>query len=202
MPCSAVRQAAGPPIPWRLDFTKARSQSGADPLLRAIGKRAKTVVDATAGWATDALHLARSGYHVVALEQHHAVAALLLQAHAECAEQALRSRLEIVHGDSVAYLRALQSQSRPERPDVVYLDPMYPPAANSAAAKKPLVLLRALVGAAPAADCMPLFEQAMQCAQQRVVVKRRRRAPPLHAGKVGETHGKLVRFDIYKPYAK
>ncbi|MGI9311841.1 MAG: class I SAM-dependent methyltransferase, partial [bacterium] len=56
--------------------------------------------------------------------------------------------------------------------------------------------------AGAADDSLPLFEQAMSRAIMRVVVKRPHRAPPLAPGKVGETIGKLVRFDIYKPLAK
>ena len=56
--------------------------------------------------------------------------------------------------------------------------------------------------AGPADDCAPLFAQAMSRATQRVVVKRPRRAQPLQPGRVGETGGKLVRFDIYQPPTK
>lgn len=178
----------------RLDFTKARKNHGPDPLLKAIGKHAKTVVDATAGWATDASHLARSGYHVIAIEKNQQVADMLVNALADCNEEWV-SRLEIIHADSVEYLPTITPC-----PDVIYLDPMYPPNRKTAAAKKPLTLLRMLVG--PPGDSGPLFEQAMSHAKQRVVVKRPHRAPPLQPGKVGETEGKLVRFDIYKPHTK
>ena len=185
--CNALPNAS-----LRIDFARVRANAGADPLLKAIGSRARTVVDATAGWATDAVHLARRGMDVTAVERNPIAAALLAHAHATCRDPELKARLTIIHDDSIAYLRALTTQ-----PDVVYLDPMYPPQSKSAATKKPMALLRMLAGAAD--HSVPLFEQAMCRALLRVVVKRPRRAPPIQPGRVGETVGKLVRFDIYQP---
>ena len=179
----------------RINFDRARENAGADPLQKAIGKRAKTVLDATAGWCNDAAHLARCGFTVAAVERNAIVAAMLNDAHAACKNRALKRNLCIVHADSVAYLRA---QKTP--PDVVYIDPMYPPQSKSAAAKKPLALLRMLVE--PADDNAELFAAAMRIATQRVVIKRPPKAPPMQPGKVGSVEGKLVRFDIYKPVSK
>lgn len=174
---------------------KVRRNYGTDPLRRAIGTRAKTIIDATAGWATDAAHLARVGYHVIAIEKNPMLCAVLQCAHADCDDATLKARLTILHGNSIEYLQHLTT-----RPDVIYLDPMYPPKSKSAAAKKQIAVLRKLVGATD--DSKELFVHAMACARQRVVIKRARRAKPLYAGVVGETNGKLVRFDIYQPYTK
>jgi len=171
--------------------------AAADPLRKAVGGAA-TVIDATAGWGADAARMAGWGCRVTAVEKHPAVAALLLHAHAECPDADVRARMTVVHADSVEYLRAAAAADAPE---VVYLDPMYPPPAKSAAAKKPLTMLRLLAG--PPGDHRPLFEAALACARRRVVVKRPHRAPPLddRRRRVGEITGKLVRFDIYKPAA-
>lgn len=173
----------------------ARASNAADPLRKAIGGAA-TVIDATAGWGQDAARLASWGCCVTAVEKHPLVAAALRHAHAKCGDAKLRARLTIVHADSVEFLRAIAAA---DAPDVVYLDPMYPPPAKSAAAKKPLTMLRRIVGRP--GDCAELFESAMNCASRRVVVKRPPRAPPLAAGRVGAVAGKLARFDIYKPAA-
>ncbi|MDD9856522.1 MAG: class I SAM-dependent methyltransferase [Gammaproteobacteria bacterium] len=193
---AALRCAALPcHAPYQVSLNRARAGPGAaDPLRKAIGARAATVIDATAGWGTDAARLAGWGYRVTAVEKHPLVAALLLHAHAQCRDADLRARLKVVHGDSAAYLGAVACA-----PDVVYLDPMYPPNPKSAAAKKPLALLRRLAG--PPGDNRALFEAALACARRRVVVKRPHRAPPLDDRRVGEIAGKLVRFDIYKPAA-
>ena len=185
--------------PFQIDFARVRKNgpgkaAGPDPLLRAIGAQAKTVVDVTAGWASDAVHLARCGLTVIAVEKNHLVVAMLMYAYGACLDEQLKTRLEIVHADGAEYLRTMTNS-----PDVVYLDPMYPPKSKSAAVKKPLAILQMLVG--PAGNAAVLFEQAMSQARRRVVVKRPHHAPPIYPGKVGETRGKLVRFDIYKPAA-
>ncbi len=194
----------GDAAPWRVDLDAARvaggraggrGAGGADPLLRAL-RGAATVVDATAGWGADAAHLARAGCRVTAVEKNPLAATMLLHALQRCSDAVVRARLTVVRGDSVVYLRDLAAACAPP-PDAVYLDPMYPRSAKSAAAKKPAALLRKITGATP--DSAALFAQAMAVAAHRVVVKRPRRAPPLAPGKVGETCGKLVRFDIYHP---
>jgi len=192
--CAALPRHA----PYQVSLDRDRAGPGAaDPLRKAIGappSDAATVIDATAGWGGDAARLAGWGYRVTAVEKHPLVAALLLYAHAQCRDADLRARLTIVHGDSAAYLGTVACA-----PHVVYLDPMYPLSPKSAAAKKPLALLRRLAG--PPGDNRALLEAALACARRRVVVKRPHRAPPLDDRRVGEVAGKLVRFDIYKPAA-
>ena len=190
--CAALPDYA----PHHVCFNRGPAAAGGgDPLRRAIGGAA-TVIDATAGWGMDAARLASWGCRVTAVEKHPGVAALLQHAHAQCRETDVRARLTVVHADSVAFLRDLAAA---DAPDVVYLDPMYPPNPKSAAAKKPLTMLRLLAG--PPGDNRALFDAAIASARRRVVVKRPHRAPPLAPHKTGETTGKLARFDIYKPSA-
>lgn len=68
-----------------LDFTPAArrrylAHAGRDPLIRALGRRGRRVVDATAGLGGDCVHLAWIGERVVAIERHPVVAALLADA--------------------------------------------------------------------------------------------------------------------------
>jgi len=84
-------------------------------------------------------------------------------------------------------------------PDVVYLDPMFPGAKDrTAAAKKPLRVLRALVGEDP--DQEELWYWAMRVARRRVVVKRPARAAALGGAEGKPTmniEGKGFRLDVY-----
>jgi len=199
--------------PHYVGFTRARRSSRADPLRRALGG-ARTVIDATAGWGVDAARMAIWGHRVTAVEQHPLIAALLQHAHAQCDDADLRARLTVIHADSVDYLRAIADASVAATvatgatvdestvmaaPDAIYLDPMYPSPVKSAAAKKPLTILRRLAGRP--GDAQELFNAAITRARGRVVIKRPPRAAPLMPGKVGQTTGKLARFDIYKPAA-
>ena len=97
----------------------------------------------------------------------------------------------MVPGDAISELNALQA-----KPDVVYLDPMYPPRRKkSALAKKEMQVLRTLVGDDP--DAKQLFEVARKIATERVVVKRPVYAEPIVAKPSMSYESKLVRFDVY-----
>ena len=189
--------------PFRLDFNRARPSKGKDPLLRAIGTNTRSVIDATAGWCTDAVHLARHGLQVLAMEQNHLVVALTTHAVEQIDAPDLSARLTLMAGNSIELLERLA-----QSPDVIYLDPMYPARHKKSATRKRLTLLRDIVGTQNNEQTLneqalfdrALFDCAMAWAKQRVVVKRPHYAAPLAAGKVGETRSKLVRFDIYKPH--
>jgi len=84
----------------------------------------------------------------------------------------------------------------PQRPDAVYLDPMFPPKRKkSAAVNKEMRLLRELVG--DDLDAPDLLEVARGVARERVVVKRPDHAPPLAPYPSMSFLGKLVRYDVY-----
>lgn len=175
---------------------KGRNLSRRQPLARAVGVRTRTVVDATAGMGQDAFRLAGMGYTVVAVEQCPLVAALLRDGLSRANDdhalhKILGGRLRIVTGD----VRKVLPVTRP-RPDAIYMDPMFPPKRkHSALAKKPLRILRDLVGDND--DTMELLSVCLRYAKQRVVVKRPHYAPPLPANPSTSYEGKLVRYDVY-----
>ncbi len=105
----------------------------------------------------------------------------------------LRDRLTLLHASSLAALATLQP-----KPDVVYLDPMYPHRQKSAMVKKEMRVFQTLVGADDDAD--GLLEPARRLAKKRIVVKRPDYAPPL-AGIATQSavETKSHRFDIYPP---
>ncbi|WP_428944776.1 16S rRNA (guanine(1516)-N(2))-methyltransferase RsmJ [Pantoea sp. FN060301] len=156
------------------------------------------VVDATAGLGRDAFVLASLGCRVQMFERHPVVAALLedgLQRGYQSAEIGgwLRERLTLIHASSLEALSGLG-----EKPDVVYLDPMYPHRQKSALVKKEMRVFQTLVGADDDAD--GLLEPARWLAKKRIVVKRPAYAPPL-AGVATQSAvvTKSHRFDIYPP---
>jgi 16S rRNA (guanine1516-N2)-methyltransferase len=171
-----------------------RNLSRRQPLARAFGRKVHTIVDATAGYGHDAVLLALMGFHVTAIERSGVIAALArdgLRRFEESSGMALGDRLRLLTGDARAVLRAL-----PQRPDAVYLDPMFPPKRRkSAAASKEMCLLRALVG--DDADAAELLEVARSVARERVVVKRPHGAAPLAPQPHMRFPGKLVRYDVY-----
>ena len=132
------------------------------------------VVDATAGLGRDAFVLASVGCRVRMLERNPVVAALLE-----------------IHASSLTALTDITP-----RPQVVYLDPMFPHKQKSALVKKEMRVFQSLVG--PDLDADGLLEPARLLATKRVVVKRPDYAPPLaNVATPNAVVTKGHRFDIY-----
>ena len=108
------------------------------------------------------------------------------------------NRMHLVQADAIAWLAQCPAN---EKPDVVYLDPMYPHRSKSALVKKEMRFLRALVG--DDEDAQQLLKAALDCARKRVVVKRPKGAPEI--GEPSEDHkkpssavpSKNTRYDLY-----
>jgi 16S rRNA (guanine1516-N2)-methyltransferase len=183
-------------FPAYLTSARGRSELASLPLIRAMGKRSKQVIDATAGMGQDSFALAVFGYSVIAFERSEKIAAMLADASRRLqADKNLHTllgdRLRVVHGDAIYELVHLQ-----QKPDVVYLDPMYPPKRKkSALARKEMQVLRSLVG--DDEDSLQLFDVARKIAGDRVVVKRPIHAEPIVDAPSMSYESKLVRFDVY-----
>jgi 16S rRNA (guanine1516-N2)-methyltransferase len=183
-----------------IDGTSPLGRSLKQPIARAVGLHKgdpyrPVVFDATAGYGEDAWLLASLGCRVIACERSAVMTALLADGlrRARQAAPDIADRIELHHGQSIEYLRQLEEHCRP---DVVYLDPMFPVTGKSAAQRRPMWLLRKLVG--EDADADALFDAAMAAATRRVVVKRPLHAEPIAGRKPVAMHkGKAQRYDIY-----
>lgn len=191
-------RASGARLCVRFDESELRRYraggAGGDPLRRAVGAGGRHVIDATAGYGRDALHLAALGYRVTAIERNGIVAALAQDAFARARAQRLldADNPRWLNGDA----RALLPQLDPPG-STIYLDPMFPPKRKkSAAVRKEMSFLRRL--AIDDADAVELLAVARRHAADRVVVKRQVDAPPLAAGVIASYRGKLVRYDVYR----
>ena len=163
---------------------------------QAIGRKTKTVVDATTGWAQDSLCLFRMGYDVRCIERSPLMAELLADGFERLARESWVQKLErspplLMRGNAIELLQNLESP-----PDCIYLDPMFPPKRKkSALSKKSMTILQELVG--EDLDKTELFEAAFAATGKRVVVKSPDYAEPL-GGKPSESFsGKLLRYDVY-----
>ncbi|MGI9015173.1 MAG: class I SAM-dependent methyltransferase [Phycisphaerales bacterium] len=171
------------------------------PLGRAIGKDAVHVLDATAGFGQDAIHLAASGLRVTALERCPIVHALLNNCieriHADGRLRAAiepHDRLQLIRADAASFLQSPREMLF----DVIYLDPMFP-SKRRKSALPPLAaqILRTLAG--DDEDALQLAELAITKAKQRIVIKRPDHAPPLVPAPAFSFASKLVRYDVYLP---
>lgn len=192
-----------PTLQYRLHTSGKRQGLG-----KAVGldkAKAISVLDATAGLGRDALVLAHLGCRVTLAEQSPVMHALLAdglrRAHAE-ADGALAetlARMTLVHADARRLFAAIASRAQP-RPDVVYLDPMFPPRDKSASVKKDIALLQSLLGVEQ--EFPAFLAEARACATHRVVVKRPGGKP---SGKAEEgvsaptfvVPGKSAHFEVY-----
>jgi len=193
--------------PVYVDFVSGRSAhrrrfggGRGQPLARAIGLkggRMPVVLDATAGLGRDAFVLASLGCELVMLERSSVIAALLQngleRALADEQTASVARRMQLHYGDAADYLAELDNL---QRPDVIYMDPMYPHRDKRALVKKEMRVFRQLVG--EDTDSAALLSAARQYARHRVVVKR-----PVTADSVGGDVPTMVikspntRYDVY-----
>ena len=107
------------------------------------------------------------------------------------------ARMRLTSGDSVQALTARASMDV-AKPDVVYLDPMFPARQKSAAVKKKFQLLHHLE--APCTDEEELLRAAIACGPRKVVIKRPAKGPYLAGIKPSYSiDGKAVRYDCIIP---
>jgi 16S rRNA (guanine1516-N2)-methyltransferase len=184
----------------KADYRRRYGSSKDEELLRAVtSKRHQTpkVLDATAGLGRDAFVLASHGCQVTMLERRPIIAALLADGLKRAAlakdTERIARRMKLLPGDSLEIMQKLVGNKRPE---VIYLDPMYPHRRKSAMIKKEMLVMRMLAGDDD--DSGELLEISLKTAGRRVVVKRPSFAPPLADRKpdlVCKT--KNNRFDVY-----
>lgn len=185
-----------------LGFRRKFRSSQKQPLAKAVGVSQKShlsVVDATAGFGSDAFILASLGCKVMALESNHFVYQVLEDGylrglkHPEVAR--ILENLKIMQGNAIDYLSKLGSK---DQPDVVYLDPMFfDKAKKSAKSPKEMQILQHLLGEPSREDLQSLFDQAKAAAKSRVVVKRPRLSKPLTPAPSFTLPGKSIHFDVY-----
>lgn len=182
----------------KFGYRLQRSRAGNELLAKAVGIKGNhkpSVIDATAGLGQDGVVLAKLGCDVTLIERSPIIHALLQDA----LERALKDprfsglSIKLIHNDANTYLSQLNDV---QKPDVIYIDPMYPHRTKSALVKKEMRALREIVG--DDEDSTLLLQTARTKAKLRVVVKRPRLAAPLGELKPNFCiEGKTQRFDVY-----
>ena len=167
---------------------------------RAIGYKPSDnpyIIDATAGLGRDSFILASIGFQVTMLEKSPIIHALLTDALRRAALSPTLApviqRMTLIRADATEWL-PLHTVTK--KPDVIYLDPMFPARQKSALVKKEMVILQHLLPHDE--DNTPLFQQALACTAKRVVVKRPRLA--INIADKTPTYcvtGNSSRFDVY-----
>ena len=187
-----LRDISGQFKPLTIDFDYIPGlQHAHKPLLQALGRKTRTVIDATAGFGRDSFLIAALGYEMTAIERQPVIAVLLEDGLRRAKQMRPSIVIKLLQGDARQLLPTFDN-----KPDAIYLDPMFPEKRKgSALAKKSARILRAFAGNDEDKD--ELFAIAVKTAGKRVVVKQPHYATPL-GGKPDESfRSKLVRYDIY-----
>ncbi|MDH5544642.1 MAG: class I SAM-dependent methyltransferase [Gammaproteobacteria bacterium] len=171
-------------------------------LARAIGIKANyrpRVLDVTAGLGRDGFVLASLGCKVTLLERSPWLHALLRDGMSRASQDEsaalVINRMQLHYSDALSFLAKL---AKDEKPDVIYLDPMYPHREKSALVKKEMRVIRAFVG--DDTDTQTVLDMAIRSAMKRIVVKRPKTASPIDEERVNfSVAGKNTRYDVYLP---
>ncbi|MCK5698094.1 MAG: class I SAM-dependent methyltransferase [Gammaproteobacteria bacterium] len=195
------------PSPIRIDFSSGsvahrRIFGGGkgQTIAKAVGLNKlpiPIILDATAGMGKDAFIFASLGAKVILMERSPIVAALLNDAlnrglkNEEIAP--IIQRMQLLHDDA-RYMNDTTFSNI--RPDIIYLDPMFPHKKKSALVKKEMLAFQQIIGSDSDSD--QLLNICQQIAHKRVVVKRPIKAPFLdNTTPSFSMKMKKHRFDIY-----
>jgi len=185
----------------RKQFGGGRGQSIAKAIGLKQGTPPPTVLDATAGLAKDAYILACLGCPMTLLERSPIITKLIKDAIKRAEENEefqsiLKTGFNVITKSSIDYLMELEKTVNSKRPEVIYLDPMYPHRKKSASVKKNMQILQKLLG--QDTDTPELLNIALKTAKKRVVVKRPKGAENLTD--ISPTYiveSKKTRYDVY-----
>ena len=179
---------------WRCTNTSLRKEA----LARAMGLKNHTrpyIIDATAGLGRDSFILASLGFEVEMIERSPVIYALLKDGiHRGLQDETLApiiKRMRLIHDNAIVYLKNCD-----EKPNIIYLDPMFPERKKSALSRLDMRIFHDVAG--DDEDGGSLLQAALACASERVVVKRPRLAHSLANIKPAYSlTGSSSRFDIY-----
>lgn len=188
----------------RADFTEMegrlkQSNLEREMLLKAVRIKGFTgklrVLDATAGFGEDSLLLAAAGFEVALYEQDKVIALLLEDAIKRGNENPrLRDFIKNMTLHNEDSIKAMNSLNR--KPEVIYLDPMFPERSKSALIKKKFQLLQRLER--PCDNEEELLEAAINVHPKKIVIKRPLKGAYLAGVKPSYSlPGKAIRYDCH-----
>lgn len=168
-------------------------------LIKAVGvknlEKDPLIMDATAGLGEDAFLLAAAGFRVKMFERDAVIAELLKDGlkrglqNEDTAEAV--SRMELVCDDSIKVMKESGI-----KPDVIYLDPMFPARNKSGLIKKKFQILQQLES--PCEEEQSLFDAAVSTGASKIIVKRPLKGDYIAGRKPGYSiKGRAIRYDCY-----
>lgn len=178
------------------DKSKSIQEEKKRPLIKAIqtGISNPTILDATGGFGVDAFSIAYVGYNITILERNPIMYALLYDSMMRASQnhkiKPIIDRMKLLHADAFNYLEEIE-----EKPDVIYLDPMYPSIQKrKALSKLPITIARELLFDEKE-QTKELLDLAKKHAKHHTVLKRPINASNPGANKVFKSKDHL--WEIY-----
>jgi len=203
--CLQWNSVSAKPLFFNIDVEKIVKQLRSFPAPKqgafnqALGKKTRTVIDATGGWGGDAILMCCQGYDVSVIERQPIMALMLVDAMQRLSQTnwAVDNGVKVpsvIHANAGDYFSS--KVSKDDISDCVYLDPMFPPKKKkSAAVNKQMQLLQWLVGEDE--DASELLNIVLESGVKRVSVKRPDYAEPLLKKPSNQFSSKLVHYDVY-----
>lgn len=195
------RKKTGQPIlhtgfgqPFSLKISQPPPLKPNQPLFKAIGYKGQPlkVLDITAGWGQDARLIAGLGCEVTAIEKSALVFVFLDFLNKNLG--AGIGKLNFVLDDSFHYLKTLKTENRP---DIIYMDPMFQPNRKAASGKALWILQQ--ITETEEKKMEALFKEALKKSRKRIVIKRRKRKKPFKGPLLCSFSGRAIRFDVFAP---
>lgn len=200
-------------------------------MIKAVAPAGQTVFDLTAGFGQDSVLMASAGgaFRVHMIERDPVVSTLLSDAlrrlhliasndeqqfdpcsYTRARDLSKRLTLEDAR-DAIAFTETILSDPSVQKPEICYLDPMFPPRSKSSLVKKNMQILHSFLDSQSVETHestrlheQALFESAWSLATRRVVVKRPVQADWLGGGNsqnglkpAHSIKGSVNRWDVY-----
>ena len=180
--------------PFFLEVSKWVPLKPGQPLRKAVGYKGQPlkILDLTAGWGQDAWLLAGLGCEVTAIEKNKLIFAFLNFLNKNPDPEV--GKLKFILDDSLHYLKTVKTDNKP---DVIYMDPMFQPNKKAASGKALWILQQ--ITTADEKNITELFEEALKKSRKRIVVKRGKRERPFKGPLLCSFSGRAIRFDVFAP---
>ena len=192
------------------NLRKREIKTSKEILAKAVGRKKSysSLIDLTSGLGRDAFYFFCLGFHVLALERSFVSYALLKDALKRASKDpslgpSLKERFHLIHAEALDFLKNI---SEDNRPDVIYLDPMFSDELKRKKKSLPrqnIQILREiereeLKSGIQKTDVQVLLKGALEKAKFRVVLKRPLKAPILFENLNHYVFkGKSIRYDTY-----
>ncbi|WP_343182522.1 class I SAM-dependent methyltransferase [Buchnera aphidicola] len=159
-------------------------------------KKKINILDATAGLGKDAFILFSHGYNITMIERNPILSILLEDGlkrgfKDKMIGTLIKKKMKLIYASSINI-----NQMNLQKPDVIYIDPMFPSYKQKSLPKKNIKIIKKIVGSD--LDSINLFHECMKFSVYKIVVKRPKTSSYISCHKPSYSiKTKKYRFDIY-----